>query len=157
MAVAFWDGTGFYPGSGRECHDARTLRALLHTEFAALLARSGVSQAAFARLTGLTPRQVNDWCRSRAAVPPWAALLAVVLRDSLPELLETEVDEAWFRWHEILGVSPRADAAAIRRAMTGLARRYHPDVGDDPEQMVRINKAYEHARQETSPVRSWSR
>lgn len=116
-----------------------------------------MSQVAFAPLTGLTPRQVNNWCRGRAAVPPWAALLAVVLQDSLPELLETEVDEARFRWHEILGVSPRADAASILRAMTGLARRTHPDVGGDPEQMVRINEAYEHARQETSPARFRSR
>ncbi len=29
-------------------------RALLHTEFAALLSRAGVSQAAFARLAGVT-------------------------------------------------------------------------------------------------------
>jgi len=32
------------------------MRALLHTEFAALLARAGVSQAAFARLSGVTLR-----------------------------------------------------------------------------------------------------
>jgi len=44
------------------------MRALLHTEFAALLTRAGVSQAAFARLSGYTPRQVNNWCRGRAAV-----------------------------------------------------------------------------------------
>jgi DNA-binding CsgD family transcriptional regulator len=36
------------------------MHALTHTEFAALLARTGVSQAAFARLAGLTPRQVNN-------------------------------------------------------------------------------------------------
>jgi len=55
------------------------MRALLHTEFAALLDRAGVSQAAFARLAGVTARQVNNWTRGRAAVPRWAALLAVVL------------------------------------------------------------------------------
>jgi DNA-binding transcriptional regulator YiaG len=48
------------------------MRALLGTEFAALLARADVSQAAFARLTGYTTRQVNNWCRAKAAVPPWA-------------------------------------------------------------------------------------
>jgi transcriptional regulator with XRE-family HTH domain len=37
----------------------------MHTEFAALLARAGVSQAAFARLAGLSPRQVNNWARGR--------------------------------------------------------------------------------------------
>jgi hypothetical protein len=45
--------------------------ALLHTEFAALLARADISQAGFARLTGITPRQVNNCARGRAerAVP----------------------------------------------------------------------------------------
>jgi DNA-binding transcriptional regulator YiaG len=52
------------------------MRALLATEFAALLTRADVSQAAFARLTGVTPRQVNNWCRARAAVPLWAAVRA---------------------------------------------------------------------------------
>jgi DNA-binding transcriptional regulator YiaG len=36
------------------------MRALLPAEFAALLARAGVSQASFARLTGVTARQVNN-------------------------------------------------------------------------------------------------
>jgi hypothetical protein len=40
------------------------MQALTHTEFAALLARAGVSQAAFARLAGLSPRQVNNWARA---------------------------------------------------------------------------------------------
>jgi hypothetical protein len=35
----------------------------------ALLGRAEVSQAGFARLAGVTPRQVNNWCRGRAAVP----------------------------------------------------------------------------------------
>jgi len=49
------------------------MRRLLHTEFAALLGRADVSQAAFARLTGVAPRQVNNWCRGRAAVPAGVA------------------------------------------------------------------------------------
>ena len=36
------------------------MRALLHTEFAVLLSRAGMSQAAFARLAGVTARQVNN-------------------------------------------------------------------------------------------------
>ena len=36
------------------------MSALLHTEFAAILTRADVSQAAFARLTGVTTRQVNN-------------------------------------------------------------------------------------------------
>ena len=59
------------------------MRALLHTEFAALLARADVSQAAFARISGYTPRQVNDWARGRAATPLWAGALAAVLQQTV--------------------------------------------------------------------------
>ena len=70
------------------------MRTLLATEFAALLVRADVSQAAFARLTGVTPRQVNNWCRARAAVPLWAGLLAALLQDHSPEALTIAVEEA---------------------------------------------------------------
>jgi transcriptional regulator with XRE-family HTH domain len=122
------------------------MRALLHTEFASLLARAGVSQASFARLTGVTARQVNNWARGRAIVPPWAALLAVALQDLSPEALTIALEEASFSWYDILGVPPNADTAAARRAMTRLALRYHPDKGGRPEHMTRINAAYENAR-----------
>jgi DNA-binding transcriptional regulator YdaS (Cro superfamily) len=69
------------------------MRALLATEFAALLARADVSQAAFARLTGVTPRQVNNWCRGRAPVPAWAALVAILLDEQSPEALTIMVEE----------------------------------------------------------------
>jgi transcriptional regulator with XRE-family HTH domain len=110
-----------------------------------LLARAGVSQASFARLTGVTARQVNNWARGRALVPQWAALLAVALQDFPPEALTISLEEAEFSWREILGVSTTADTAAARRAMTQLALRYHPDKGGRPEQMTRINAAYETA------------
>ena len=63
------------------------MRTLLSPDFTALLARADVSQAAFARLAGVTARQVNNWCRGRAAVPRWAALIAVVLTEHSPEAL----------------------------------------------------------------------
>jgi transcriptional regulator with XRE-family HTH domain len=129
------------------------MRALLHTEFAALLARASVSQASFARLTGVTARQVNNWVRGRALVPQWAALLAVTLQDVSPESLTISLEEAEFSWHEILGVSPSPDTAAARRAMTRLALRYHPDKGGRPEQMTRINAAYEIALRVASAKR----
>ena len=72
------------------------MRALLHTEFTALLARAGVTQAGFARLACLTPRQVNNWARGRAAVPTWAALLLVALDELTPDGLETMVEDAEF-------------------------------------------------------------
>ena len=95
------------------------MRALLHTEFAALLDRAGTSQAGFARLTGLTPRQVNNWCRGRAAVPPWAAILAAILEECSPDALEMMVDEARFSWRETLGVPPEAETDAVRSPCAG--------------------------------------
>jgi len=122
------------------------MQALLHTEFAALLARAGVGQAAFARMSGYTPRQVNNWCRGRAVVPLWAVALAAILDEHSPDAIEMMVDEALFSWHETLGVPPAADGAAVRRAMTRLAHAYHPDKGGTQQQMTRINAAYELAR-----------
>jgi transcriptional regulator with XRE-family HTH domain len=133
------------------------MRALLHTEFDALLARAGVSQASFARLTGVTARQVNNWARGRAAVPKWAALLAVMLETFSPEALTISLEEAAFTSHEILGIPPNADAATARRAMTRLALRYHPDKGGRPEEMTRINAAYEAAQSVKSSGRSPAR
>jgi hypothetical protein len=129
------------------------MRALLHTEFDALLARASVNQASVARLTAVTARQVNNWARGRALVPQWAALLAVALQDFSPEALTISLEEAEFSWREILGVPPNADTAAARRAMTRLALRYHPDKGGRPEHMSRINAAYENARRDMSARR----
>jgi transcriptional regulator with XRE-family HTH domain len=70
------------------------MRTLLATEFAALLTRADVTQAAFARLTGVTPRQVNNWFRARAAVPAWAGVLAALLQTHSPEALAIAVEEA---------------------------------------------------------------
>jgi hypothetical protein len=70
------------------------MRELLHTEFAVLLFRAGVSQSAFADLTGYTPRQVNNWCRGRARVPRWAAVLAVVLPGKSPLDIKRMVESA---------------------------------------------------------------
>ena len=118
----------------------------MHTEFVALLAHADLSQAGFARLAGVTARQVNNWARGRARVPQWATLLAIALEELTPELLTIMLDEVDFSWPEVLGVAATADATTARRAMTQLALRYHPDKGGAPEQMVRINAAYEAAR-----------
>ena len=69
------------------------MHRLTGTAFAALLARADVPQAAFARLAGVTPRQVNNWCRGRAAVPVWAGVIAVVLQDRSPEALTIDLEE----------------------------------------------------------------
>jgi hypothetical protein len=122
------------------------MRTLLHTEFAALLARAGVSQVGFARLTGLTTRGVNNWCRGRAAVPSWAAALAVLLAQHSPEAITMLIEETVFAWHETLGVPPNAQADTVLAAMRRLALRYHPDQGGTEPQMTRINVAYAQAR-----------
>ena len=70
------------------------MRTLSGAEFAALLARAGVGQAAFAQLAGVTPRQMNNWCRGRATVPAWAGLLAALLQDHSPEALLITLEEA---------------------------------------------------------------
>src|SRR5260370_15588052 len=119
------------------------MRVLLGPEFAALLPRANVSQAAFARTSGYTTRQVNNWCRGRAAVPPWAAVLAMLVQDASPEAIQIRLEEAQFSWHETLGVPPNADAGTVRRAMARLALAHHPDKGGTQEQIARINAAYD--------------
>ena len=104
-----------------------------------------ISQAAFARLSGYTTRQVNNWCRARAAVPPWAAALAVLLQEASPEAIQILLEEVQFSWHETLGVPPNANPGATRRAWARLAHAHHPDKGGTQEQMVRLNAAYERA------------
>jgi len=66
---------------------------LSSADFVAALARADVSQAAFARLTGISTRQVNNWCRGRADVPAWAILLAIVLQEHSPEALAIMAEE----------------------------------------------------------------
>ena len=43
---------------------------------------------------GITPRQVNKWCRGQAAVPVWAGLIAVTLLERSPEALALDLEEA---------------------------------------------------------------
>jgi hypothetical protein len=68
------------------------MHRLTATAFAALLARTNVSQAAFARLAGVTPRQVINGCRGRAAVPVWAGIIAVVPQDRSPDALTINLE-----------------------------------------------------------------
>jgi hypothetical protein len=69
------------------------MHRLTATASAALLARTSVSQAGFARLAGVTPRQVNNRCRGRAGVPVWAGIIAVVLQDRSPDALTIDLEE----------------------------------------------------------------
>jgi DNA-binding transcriptional regulator YiaG len=69
------------------------MHRLTNAVFATLLDRADVSQAAFARLTGVTPRQVNKWCRGRATVPVWAGVIAVVLQNRSLEALTIDLEE----------------------------------------------------------------
>ena len=49
-------------------------------------------------------------------------------------------------YYEIMGVEPGADADEIKRAYRKLARKYHPDVSDEPDAEARfkeVGEAYE--------------
>ena len=61
---------------------------------AAWLAAADCSQARFARLTGLTPRQVNAWCRGHTHTPRWALLIATLLRQHSPDAMAIALEEA---------------------------------------------------------------
>lgn len=63
------------------------------TVFTECLAAAGLTQAGFARLAGISPRQVNKWCRNRAAVPRWAAILALALQEQSAESLAITLEE----------------------------------------------------------------
>ena len=108
------------------------MRALLHTEFAALLARADISQAAFARLSGYTPRQVNNWARGRAAAPLWAIALAAVLQHTSPEAILILLEEIEFAWHETLGVPPNADVAALRQTVVDFFEASSTEASSSP-------------------------
>jgi len=101
-----------------------------------------VGQATFSQLSGVTPRQVNKWARGHAAVPRWAALLAIVVEETAPEALLLMLDDTQRSCHEVLGVPGGAEMATIRWAMLGSALPYHPDKGGQPEQMTLVSKAY---------------
>jgi hypothetical protein len=58
----------------------KPMNSLLHPEFTALLSSADSSQAAFARLAGVTPRPGRQLVpRPCPPVPRWGAVLAVVL------------------------------------------------------------------------------
>jgi DNA-binding transcriptional regulator YiaG len=66
------------------------------TPLVALLAAADCSQAAFARLTGITTRQINAWCRDQAATPRWALILATILQQHSPDALTMALEEALY-------------------------------------------------------------
>lgn len=61
---------------------------------ARLLTTADCSQASFARLIGVTARQVNAWCRGHAATPRWALILAAVIQQHSPDALAIRLEEA---------------------------------------------------------------
>ena len=68
--------------------------AVFQASLAKLLATAHCSQASFARLTGVSTRQVNAWCRGRAETPRWALIVAAVLQQHSPDALAMGLEEA---------------------------------------------------------------
>lgn len=56
-------------------------------------------------------------------------------------------------WREVLGFGPNdpVDALRLIRRWRQLALEHHPDVGGDPDQWLRIQRAYEDAKGDVSP------
>ena len=46
-------------------------------------------------------------------------------------------------WYGVLGVDRSVSAVDLRSAYRGLVRRLHPDVGGDPDEFLRVQRAYE--------------
>jgi hypothetical protein len=131
------------------------MRILLRTDFAALFARAGVSRAGFVSLTGLTARQVTNWCHGRAALRPCATAFAVILEQHSPQVNSIRIDEITVAWRETLGIAPNATAETVRLAMRRLVLRYHRDQGGFAEALkgpTEIANADRHAAR-PHPVR----
>jgi hypothetical protein len=50
------------------------------------------------------------------------------------------------KWHDVLGVDPRASMEEIAKAYKKKAIEVHPDFGGDKEKFIILNKAYEQAK-----------
>jgi hypothetical protein len=102
------------------------------TEFTARLPRADVSQTSFARLTGVTVHQQNNWTGGLA--PKWAGPLSVALQEFSQEALAIALDEAEFSRREISASRPT------------LTRRRRGD--DDPHQCRIRKRATRHGHEE---------
>jgi len=111
----------------------------LCTEFDAQIRLSGLTQSQFARHCGVTVKAVNNWCRGRQPVPPWAwGLARAAIHMSLQDLLAVPPAD----WRTVLGIWSKDHA---KRARARLAKIYHPDIGGDAALMARVNAAYDAA------------
>ena len=97
-------------------------RALLHAEFAALPGRAGTSQVALAGLAGVTVRQANNRARGCAALPRWAALLAVVLTNATAEAPVLLLGDTQLSCDQVLDVPHSAQEHRDRARLPALAR-----------------------------------
>ena len=77
--------------SGRTGHRASVSDGIRERERGAASCPTLVK--ALAVLAGVTPGEVNKWCRGRAAVPVWAGVIAVVLQDRSPEARTIDLEE----------------------------------------------------------------
>jgi transcriptional regulator with XRE-family HTH domain len=99
----------------------------LNPPLAAWLTAADCSQARFARLTGLTPRQVNAWCRGHAHTPRWALLIAALLRHHSPDAMAIALEEALLRDDGSDGTPEQSTGPASSSPPTDRAKRAAPD------------------------------
>ena len=72
--------------------------------------------------------------------------------------IEATPDDSVFKlgnetnWWEILGVSKQATKEEIKNGFKSMARIHHPDKGGNPEQFLKVRKAYDDADHENDGV-----
>ena len=130
------------------------MQRLSDSAFAALLAQAGVSQAAFARLTGVTPRQVNKWCRGQAAVPVWAGLIAALLQDHSADAMIISLEVAVMAFKERAS-GPRV-SAPVRRLPCPALPIGATTVGCQPSSVVAGAPAHWTAEGSAARYGGWS-
>ncbi len=106
---------------------------------------------------GVTSRVIDAW-RARSGDTPKQSLTAVA-PDNDGQVPDETIDEDCFA---VLGLSPRADEAAVRDAYRRLIRQYHPDkvanlgpelVAVAERETRRINAAYRQALRRAGSIR----
>jgi transcriptional regulator with XRE-family HTH domain len=117
---------------------------MLNTELTRYLQRNNVSQRAFAKFLGVTPRTVSNWVSGTLLLPKYVQVVVALLpEDEAAIAIRSGVELPHFEAWESLGISPEASKGEAKMAYRRLSSRVHPDKGGTDELMCRVNWAYE--------------